>query len=202
MELLRYEVRCYGLVLILGICGLLNRTMLVAAMLICLFWAFQSGNNVVFYLTCFLAGAALYTLTFPIDGRIAGACLCIAIVSVFFGAFRLVWPIFGSYAVIWLSLSQRAPVPRFAKYGDFSYGIYIFAFPVQQIVAQGLAERRTWFLNVVISAPITFFLAVASWFMIERPSLALKSALADRCGRSRSSRKSGTPKPSQIDRAK
>jgi peptidoglycan/LPS O-acetylase OafA/YrhL len=190
---LRHEVRCYALVLIMGVLGLLHKFFLGTAMLVCLIWAFHSGNDVGFLFACFLAGAALYTLTLPIDGRIAAACICIAIVSVFFSAFRLIWPVFGSYAVIWLALSESAPVPRLAKYGDFSYGIYIFAFPIQQIVAQELADRGTWFLNVLISAPITLVLAVASWFMIERPSLALKSALTNGRGRSRPSRETGSP---------
>jgi peptidoglycan/LPS O-acetylase OafA/YrhL len=190
---LRHEVRCYAIILFLGLFGLLHKFFLSAAMMACLIWAFQSGNDVGFLFACFLAGGALYTLALPIDGRIAAACICIAIVSVFFGAFRLIWPVLGSYAVIWLALSASAPVPRLAKYGDFSYGIYIFAFPIQQIVAQGLAERGTWVLNVVISAPITLALAVASWFMIERPSLTLKSALANARGRPSSSRESSSP---------
>ncbi len=190
---LRHEVRCYALVLMLGVFGLLQKEILALATLVCLIWVFASGDDVAFLFTCFLAGAALYTLPFPIDGRIACACVCIAAISVFFGAFRLAWPIFGSYAVLWLALSRSAPIPRLAKYGDFSYGIYILAFPIQQIVAQGLAGRGTWYLNVLMSAPIALALAVASWFLIERPALARKSASPSSRGASSPSHRHGSP---------
>ena len=173
---LRHEVRCYAIVLMLGVLGLLRTGVLALAATACLVWLFEGGDEVAFYFACFFAGAFLFVVRPPLDGRIAAACLIVLLVSTYFGSSGIIWPILGGYAVLWLALSPSAPMPRLAKHGDFSYGIYILAFPVQQIVAQTLAERGTWYLNVLISAPITLALAAASWFLIERPALALKTA--------------------------
>jgi len=69
-----------------------------------------------------------------------------------------------------------ASSPKFLKVFsklDYSYGIYIYAFPVQQ------ALIATWpeigIANYIIATTvITVVLAALSWYLIEKPSLALK----------------------------
>ena len=56
---------------------------------------------------------------------------------------------------------------------DLSYGIYVFAFPFQQVVANYLHPQNTWlffFLTLLIVLPFAFF----SWFMVEKKALSLK----------------------------
>jgi peptidoglycan/LPS O-acetylase OafA/YrhL len=56
---------------------------------------------------------------------------------------------------------------------DLSYGIYVFAFPVQQIVANYLHPANTWtffMLTILIVLPFAFF----SWYMVEKKALSLK----------------------------
>ena len=59
---------------------------------------------------------------------------------------------------------------------DLSYGTYIFAFPLQQL----LAGFGLWKLGVpmfaLVSVLVTLPVAAASWFGIERPALRLKSS--------------------------
>jgi peptidoglycan/LPS O-acetylase OafA/YrhL len=62
-------------------------------------------------------------------------------------------------------------LPRFM--GDYSYGIYIYAFPVQQSVA-GLLDPGPWAM-LIVSVPVTLGLAALSWHLIEKPALALKT---------------------------
>jgi len=65
---------------------------------------------------------------------------------------------------------------RVTRHGDFSYGVYIYAFPIQQAVA------ATW-LGVsaagmfLVAAPLAYIAGFASWRLIEKPALALKSRL-------------------------
>ena len=64
--------------------------------------------------------------------------------------------------------------------GDYSYGVYIYAFLVQQITAHyiiGLSAYR----SLLITVPITILLAAFSWYLIEHPSLKLaKKILKDK----------------------
>ncbi|WP_271409656.1 acyltransferase family protein [Pseudomonas sp. Q1-7] len=52
---------------------------------------------------------------------------------------------------------------------DFSYGIYIYAFPVQQIVINSFSFGL--YLEMLLSALGTLLLAVVSWFLVEKPML-------------------------------
>lgn len=61
------------------------------------------------------------------------------------------------------------------KIGDWSYGVYIFAFPVQQMVIStwGAEEARFW-PYFMISLTLTYILAGISWHLIEKPFIRLK----------------------------
>jgi peptidoglycan/LPS O-acetylase OafA/YrhL len=63
------------------------------------------------------------------------------------------------------------------RFGDFSYGTYLYAFPVQQsiIMAMGPSTPVPILLGLAVAA--TLPIAAASWFGIERPALALKKYL-------------------------
>lgn len=54
---------------------------------------------------------------------------------------------------------------------DISYGVYVYAFPVQQMLAV-LHVNRLGLLSYTLAAiPPTFALATLSWFLVERPAL-------------------------------
>lgn len=60
----------------------------------------------------------------------------------------------------------------FGKYGDFSYGIYIFHFPIIQIFVQyGFFDRHNPFLVSAAIVILVIFIAILSWRMIESPFL-------------------------------
>jgi peptidoglycan/LPS O-acetylase OafA/YrhL len=59
------------------------------------------------------------------------------------------------------------------KYGDFSYGIYVFHFPIiQALIAVGLFDKSPCLAMGTVFASVTL-LAIASWKLIESPSLRL-----------------------------
>jgi peptidoglycan/LPS O-acetylase OafA/YrhL len=81
-----------------------------------------------------------------------------------------------TYCTVWLGL-QRLPLPRLLNSGDYSYGVYLYAYPVQQLTMHWLPQMRQWYWNILIAAPITFCFALFSWHCIESPTLALKSRM-------------------------
>ena len=64
------------------------------------------------------------------------------------------------------------------KWGDFSYGLYIYAFPVQQVLSQALHPQssREIAAYIITSIAITTIIARISWIFIEKPALKLKPA--------------------------
>ena len=63
------------------------------------------------------------------------------------------------------------------KYGDFSYGVYIYAFPVQQALVYFLGVDIPLNLYILLSIVTTFPFAVASWFLIEKKALKYKNII-------------------------
>lgn len=56
--------------------------------------------------------------------------------------------------------------------GDYSYGTYIFAFPLQQLVM--LLKPSASVLELTVLAAVgTLVLAMMSWHLIEKPCMAL-----------------------------
>jgi peptidoglycan/LPS O-acetylase OafA/YrhL len=106
------------------------------------------------------------------------ALLCLALLSVaalFPPVFSILFPVAGSYLALYVGLSKPWRFTRWTQKTDISYGVYLYAWPVQQVV--GLQPGlRSAFLNLLIAVPITVVLALLSWHLIESRFLKLKSA--------------------------
>ena len=79
-----------------------------------------------------------------------------------------------------LTLARSAPSVLCDMHGwDLSYGIYVYAFPVQQLVSQFcLAHDLGWFAALWMGMAVTLLLAAASWVYVEKPALALRRRFA------------------------
>jgi peptidoglycan/LPS O-acetylase OafA/YrhL len=110
-------------------------------------------------------------------GLLASAAVVLAVALKLGGAFApILATISFSVILITLALSTRDRIIR-GRF-DASYGIYLYAFPVQQLVINlsGLSFYPSMFLSVLI----TVFLGVLSWFVVERPAIRAASALRER----------------------
>ncbi|WP_310530184.1 acyltransferase [Nocardioides sp.] len=83
------------------------------------------------------------------------------------------------YTVLTIGLARTPYVARTARFGDFSYGLYLYAFPVQQLVIDQWGVRGTA-VNFVTVLGITAVFAILSWHLVERPALALKDRILHR----------------------
>ena len=86
------------------------------------------------------------------------------------------WFILRPAAVATLTLAASLLLPTVkgpTRWGDFSYGTYVLHWPIIQIVvATGLYVTRPWVAMVVTLLGVAVG-AVLSWFIVEKPSLAL-----------------------------
>jgi peptidoglycan/LPS O-acetylase OafA/YrhL len=74
--------------------------------------------------------------------------------------------------VISFGLHSFKYINRVSKVGDFSYGFYLYAFLIQQIIVQLAKPSLTELM--VVSFLVTLIFAMASWYLIEKPALNLK----------------------------
>ena len=83
----------------------------------------------------------------------------------------LVIPLFIITLAQWKGVLNKA-----GTYGDFTYGLYLFAFPVQQMLIAGLNGDNPWILfgqTLLVVTP----LAILSWHLVEKRFLKLKGVL-------------------------
>jgi peptidoglycan/LPS O-acetylase OafA/YrhL len=76
------------------------------------------------------------------------------------------------YLVISLGKTKSALLRRLEG-NDFSYGVYLYGFPVQQTVVHFVGAQSALF-NVAVSLSIAAVLGVISWFVVEKRALAFK----------------------------
>ncbi len=79
------------------------------------------------------------------------------------------------YMVLYIAYSKIPYINNFGKYGDFSYGIYLWAFPVSQTLIYFWQSKFNLFTYIVSVFAITLFIAILSFKFIERPALKLKN---------------------------
>lgn len=77
-----------------------------------------------------------------------------------------------------LLLAAWPRLKRFQSAGDYSYGICIYGFVVQQIVANYFPLLTSYY-SLWITVPITYLIGVASWQFVERPALGYGRSFAD-----------------------
>ena len=79
------------------------------------------------------------------------------------------------YIVIYLAFLPTRRVCKFGElFGDTSYGIYIYAFPIQQAYIHYFGVSGSIIIYIGSTFLITFILALLSWQLIEKRALLLK----------------------------
>lgn len=75
---------------------------------------------------------------------------------------------------LWIAFGAKRMFAGLNAFPDYSYGIYIYAYPIQQMTSVLLP---TWspLAQVLVSFGVTIVPASLSWHFIEKPALALKS---------------------------
>lgn len=141
----------------------------------------------------FTAGATFYLLRDVLPRSrvwVGGALLAIAIGFRHTPWLNAVLPFAGGWILFHAAaLPVPAPVARLLR-TDLSYGVYLYAFPIQQLTEHYFSIREP-FVLFLVALPATVLCAWLSWTFVESPCLALKSrsfpdwdaAAPDRCGR-------------------
>jgi peptidoglycan/LPS O-acetylase OafA/YrhL len=125
----------------------------------------------------FASGATFYLFRDLIPR--SPAWLVIAVTTLVAGC--IWWPVFNialpfaiPYILFYFTL---VPAPKWAERlrgTDLSYGIYLYAFPIQQSLVHWFNLDGPWTL-FAFATPLTYVLAYLSWHGVEKRALGLKS---------------------------
>ncbi len=90
---------------------------------------------------------------------------------------------FGGYLIFWFTFAVRpAPVSLALNRADPSYGLYLYAFPVQNLLVLHVPGLSPW-SNSTVALIVAGFLGVLSWYAVERPALRQQELVRRVCRR-------------------
>lgn len=181
---LPHEAHAYVIIAGLGMTGLLGRRVLASGALVALValaTRFPSGVHGIgnpHFLTAFGAGALLYLWRDKVTWRayIAATLTALAVVVARSNVAGLTMDLVLPYDVVYVAYRLPNIGARLTAKRDLSYGLYVWAFPVEQLVAHWWTHV-TWWQMVLSSTPAVLVLALASWHVVEHPALRLKRRL-------------------------
>lgn len=186
---LKFEALCYVL---LALIGLLLSNKISIVRLLPVTWCVAGGflmyrygehlnplDQLARFWICFSAGVSLFVFRDWV--RISGA---IAIVLGLFEWFtlgtaleRVVAPLAVGYAAVWFGSLPGSKLRDFSNRNDLSYGTYIFGWPISQTLVF-VFPKIGLFLLIAFSMVLALGIATLSWYLIEKPALALRSRCA------------------------
>ena len=177
---LKFEFLFYIVVALIGVFKLLNKKFVLFYFIVTLLLSLPNINsnlhNLFMLGSYFSAGTLLYLFRHQI--KLKRSYVIISLILVLFaskiGLFEASIALFGSYLVIYIGYQQKFVFSSFTKYGDISYGIYIYAFPIQQSIIAIFSSNITPFQNFIISLPIIIICSFLSWHLIKKRALKLK----------------------------
>ncbi len=77
-----------------------------------------------------------------------------------------------AFSALFLFLSTRSLLLKFRLPGDYSYGVYLYGWPIQQVLLL-LKFSDSTIANQIMSMAIAVAVGAASWHLIEKPTLLL-----------------------------
>jgi peptidoglycan/LPS O-acetylase OafA/YrhL len=172
---LPYEISMYVVIAILGLIGVLKNRLIAGVLL---------STPVIIYATSiaeshalrFAAFAAIGILVFifstniPLSNSTCLVAIVLVCVSLTFGMAKVSQVILCGYIVLWLGYVPNGAIRWFNSLGDYSYGMYIYAYPIQQTLVQnfqGISPLELFVSSFALTLPV----AIVSWHLVEHKAL-------------------------------
>lgn len=189
------ELKCYAVLAVLGVAGLLRSRWIIAVLTLVVLTTYAVAQPRGDWLMEFLQATVEQRLFVEF-----GLFFFAGVVLFLFGSFatkrRASWCVAACWALAALAMIARRPLlalwlvlpatvlafgrsslpylRRAGRFGDVSYGLYIYAFPVQQTMIWLYKDKLPWGAVLALTVMSTFALAFASWHLVEKRALRLK----------------------------
>jgi peptidoglycan/LPS O-acetylase OafA/YrhL len=179
---LPHEIQMYALLAVLGLIGAADRkwvglTIALAALLAWVaadagYIGASSRYRLAFH---FFAGVSFLNFARHLRVDLLSIVVCIAalIVSVAFlepTMRNYMLALTTPFLVLWLAYVPRGVARLYNRAGDYSYGTYIWAYPIQAALYGHI--RSVW-LHLAVAMAVTIVIAALSWHLVEERALRI-----------------------------
>lgn len=186
-----YELECYIVIAIAWLAGLITRRiiyLITLCGLVCFIhiWLFLRGHLPHEFdlapgralVLSFLVGVVLFLYRDYV--RVNIILFLLSIIGYFIVLLRpetiYLLPLPVGYITIYLGLLN----PKrniILDSGDYSYGIYLYGYPIQQVVSQLFSQYRFWYVNFALTIILSGIVAWCSWTFVESRVLSRKARI-------------------------
>lgn len=178
-----WELRCYVVLTGAAIFGVVKSRFLflTATMASCAgLWLAHVYGGIYFHgaplLIGFLTGVLIHRFKdiVPWDLRLAVLCSLIMYALHWIPTGNYFFGLPAAYLTIYLGLCNPRKI-GLLRGADYSYGLYLYGFAIQQAVARVFPWSHEWYFNLALAIPIASIFAATSWTLVEKPTLRLKN---------------------------
>jgi peptidoglycan/LPS O-acetylase OafA/YrhL len=182
------EIYCYMILFILAVLGLVSiptaligliagSVLLQAYLLFPQLVSDTAIINLLYTVPSFAAGVVMYFVHshFGISKAPALICCGALLLTAPMGYSMLLFPILAGYPLIALGVTRSISLGNAARFGDLSYGTYLYGWPIEQVVRSLAGDTLSGWSLFLISFPLATACGWLSWHLVEKHALALKS---------------------------
>lgn len=189
---IRIEFECYLLVIVFGLLQIYRKPQFLVGIMLALFAGFallqtppdwlahRAGiADISAHLHLFVAFVAgmcgyLYRDKIPYAPALFWGCCALGLIFAWMGWLRLFLFALGGYPLFFVAFNPKLKLQNWGKNGDFSYGIYLYGWPLQLLVMYWFHNRLPSLLLAVVTLICAVSVAFLSWHVVEKPFLKLK----------------------------
>ena len=138
---------------------------------------FEAVNGAIL-IASFLAGVSVYLYRDKLPWSL-GLCFASTLLAVLclidlrYGSFFVAFPC--AYVTVYVGLLD--PSRKYLFGADYSYGVFLYGYAIQQTLMQVLPQSHAWYLNIPLTVPLAFGAAAVSWHLVEKPAQRLRFIL-------------------------
>ena len=139
----------------------------------------ERGN---FLYSYFMAGSMFYLFRYQIPYQLKWLAISVVVfTAAAFGEFgflphlieKLLLMPMVIYIMVYVGMLRIPPLPVYHR-GDYSYGVYLYGYPIQQAIVSLFPRVTSPLLHFAICLPLVTLIAMFSWHCIEKPILRLR----------------------------
>lgn len=188
-----YEWQCYLMIAVLVLFGVLRNARIIVPIMASFFLILQlvaitdfgkigailpafADQYLISLGLTFFAGSviAVYSKQIPFDDRLGILAGLVMLATLRWGGFSTVGTIAGAYFVMYLAARLPRQTHWVGRKNDYSYGVYIYGFLVQQVTAYLGWYKLGYVPWVLICLAVSLGCAWVSWHLVEKRAMALK----------------------------